>query len=269
MKRGKLGFTLIEVAIFLAITGALFAGVMVGVQNSIYQQKTNDSVQSFVEFLRTAYAGVTDVQNTAGGRSEKAIYGKLITFGESRDLAGERVDGNNEIFVYTVIGDTGDSNGKGTFEALKALNASITRVVTNEEGENVIELAGIAESYLPKWAAEIEPPCDNEGLASCEFRPVKGMMLILRHPNSGTVTTFWSDELVEVNDLLRRIKLGDNVAVDVFEKIFNVQQIDFCINTTGEGNVYNRMDVRVLKGSKNASGIELIGNGTDGYRCGS
>ena len=35
----KRGFTMIEVALFLAITGALFAGVTVGVQNSIFQQR--------------------------------------------------------------------------------------------------------------------------------------------------------------------------------------------------------------------------------------
>ena len=51
----KKGFTLIEVALFLAITGMLFIGIAAGVQNSIYQQKINDSVQGFAEFLRSVY----------------------------------------------------------------------------------------------------------------------------------------------------------------------------------------------------------------------
>ena len=44
MIKSKRGFTLIEVAIFLAITGALFVSVAVGVQNSVYQQRISDSV---------------------------------------------------------------------------------------------------------------------------------------------------------------------------------------------------------------------------------
>ena len=49
---------------------------------------------------------------------------------------------------------------------------------------------------------------------------------------------------------------------------FMSDQIDFCINNTGESNVTNRADVRVIKGAKNASGIELIANDVSGYVCG-
>ena len=41
----KLGFTIIEVALFLALTGFLFVAIAVGVQNSIHQQRQNDAVQ--------------------------------------------------------------------------------------------------------------------------------------------------------------------------------------------------------------------------------
>ena len=61
MKRIKGGFTLIEVSLFLAITGLLFLGVTIGVQNSIFQQRYNDSVQNFVEFLRSAYSKTENV----------------------------------------------------------------------------------------------------------------------------------------------------------------------------------------------------------------
>ncbi|MBR3336275.1 MAG: type II secretion system protein, partial [Bacillus sp. (in: Bacteria)] len=64
MQRIRRGFTLIEVSIFLAITGLLFAMVVIGVQNSISQQRFNDVVQNYVEFLRSIYAGVTNVQSS-------------------------------------------------------------------------------------------------------------------------------------------------------------------------------------------------------------
>ena len=280
MIKSKRGFTLIEVAIFLAITGALFVSVAVGVQNSVYQQRINDSVQNFMEFLRAAYAEVSDVQNAAGGRSEKVIYGKLITFGEKYNLAGDRISEGelpgNEAFVYTVIGDSGDANGEGTLASMKTLNANVVRKVPTRDGGSTVELAGIAESYAPKWAAQLEPPCGADAkLSSCKFEPITGMMLILRHPNSGTISTYWSNDLIEVNEQLQRAKNYGNVDVNIFNidgadslSGFKSDQIDFCINNTGESNVTNRADVRVIKGAKNASGIELIANDVSGYVCG-
>lgn len=270
MKRGKLGFTLIEVAIFLAITGALFVSVAVGVQNSVYQQRTNDSVQSFMEFLRTAYAGVTDVQNTGGGRSDKAIYGRLITFGETHNLAGEPVENDNgEIFMYTIIGDINEDKTGEVMTVLKDLNAGLIRKTTKENGAEEVLLAGIAENYTPKWAAEIEPACDTK-LSDCDFTPMKGMIMIVRHPNSGTVSTFYSPQVIEVNDLVRQMNAGGNVNIDLFnsELGFQQAQIDFCMDTTGGEKITNRADIRIIKGAKNASGIELVANDVEGYRCG-
>ena len=52
----KQGFTLVEISLFLAITGFIFIGIVLGIQNSLFQQKYNDSTQGFAEFLRTVYS---------------------------------------------------------------------------------------------------------------------------------------------------------------------------------------------------------------------
>lgn len=267
MKKGKRGFTLIEVALFLAITGALFAGVTVGVQNSISQQRNNDSVQSFIEFLRSVYSEVENVQNIYGGRSERAIYGKLIVFGESKNLAGETVDGNT-IFKYTVVGNVLQDSVTGkALEMLKdgRINANVAIAKTENE-ETKWEMAGIVESYVPKWAAEIEPYCTNEDRC---YEPLKGMMLIVRHPRSGTIYTYYSDEMAEVN---LAIKEGRNPLIyreggleknylDTFE---TNKEINFCINTSGEKNIFFRNGIRVAEGARNASGIKLISDEENG-----
>ena len=95
MKRNWRGFTLIEVSLFLAITAAVFVAIAVGTQNSIFQQRYNDAVQNFAEFLRTAYSQVSNVQSEGTGRTDTAIYGKLVVFGDE--------DGNNKIVSYNVI----------------------------------------------------------------------------------------------------------------------------------------------------------------------
>ena len=87
MEKVKRGFTLVEVALFLAVTGLLFVGVVLGIQNSLFQQKYNDSVQGFAEFLRSIYSQTANTENTfqedgsSRGQSNLAIFGKLVTFG--------------------------------------------------------------------------------------------------------------------------------------------------------------------------------------------
>ena len=274
MKRSRPGFTLIEVAIFLAITGILFLGVTVGVQNSISQQRTNDSVQNFVEFLRGVYSEVSNVQHTDRGRSEKAVYGKLITFGERFDLAGNQLvdddseSGSNAIFVYTVIGNVSNGGTGGGLDLLRSLNANVIKKSGSGDGAS-IALAGIAERYTPKWAAQIEPACENDSLASCTFEPMKGMVLIARHPNSGVINTYYSENLSEVNEIFQNAKSAGNWDVNPLTDVdFEMGQIDFCVNTTGEQDVYNRTDVRILRGAENASNVEIVPSGSEGYKCG-
>ena len=52
------GFTLVEIALFLSITALLFAGIIVGTNNSIAQQRYTDAVQNFTELLRSVYPEV-------------------------------------------------------------------------------------------------------------------------------------------------------------------------------------------------------------------
>lgn len=263
MKKGKRGFTLVEVSIFLAITGVLFMAVTVGVQNSVYQQRNNDSVQNFMEFLRKAYSETTNVQNNkgaGGGRTEKAIYGKLITFGEKYDLAGNQVNGGNagnQLFMYTVVGNVMSESGGGTILGLlDSLKAQVVEVTTNGSTKS-LSLMALAESYTPKWSAQIESACVNG--SDCSYKPKEGMLLIVRHPSSGAVYTYYTDELIQIN---QKIKEGNtNIDWLTFSKTFeggNTKDVDFCINPSGGSEVYFRNDVRINAGAKNSSGIELI-----------
>ena len=256
---GKLkGFTLIEVALFLAITGALFVAVTVGVQNSISQQRYNDSVQNFAEFLRNLYSEVTNVENTetTGGRSESAIYGKLVTFGESKDPSGNdiNVDGTkNNIYVYNVVGEIGDGISGSAIESLKNRNADV--VLPGE-----IKTAGNIESYTPRWSSKIE---STEG--STLF---SGALLIIRHPISGIVYTYVkNDGTIEVNKSIADMKFN-NDRTPVLQPLlgdggsFKIEQVDFCVNPEGSAP-NNRSDVRVTVGARNASNVNIVPSDDD------
>ena len=139
-KHFKSGFTIIEVTLVLAITGMLFVGIIAGSGLNIARQRYNDSVQNFAEFLRTVYSEVSYVQNprddivnpngyycsaghklisgdptkdteekkpSAIGRTECAIYGKLIVLG--KQLEGDKGgQAGNVVHTFDIIGQVFD-----------------------------------------------------------------------------------------------------------------------------------------------------------------
>lgn len=249
MKRQKGGFTLIEVSLFLAITALLFLAVTIGVNNSVFQQRYNDSVQSLVEFLRAAYAETENVQSTTGGRTNHAIYGKLVTFGEEYDLNGEKNE-SDKVFTYNVAGKIdGDIGTGGALSALKNADAD---VVTDGK------LNGIVESFTPKWQSQIQVTGKDK------IDEFKGAILIVRHPRSGTVYTLVMDKnTIEVN---RAIKEGSSSILGNYlnkdkEPHFDIKQLDFCVNPNGAQQSGLRADVRIGVGARNSAAIEVITDG--------
>lgn len=255
MKKGKRGFTLVEVAIFLAVTGVLFLGVTAGVQTSVYQQRRSDSVQNFIEFLRGVYSEVENVQNDAHkGNSEQAIYGRLVTFGESVNLTGNNIgsEDKNRIFVYTVVGSINSESGQASGkiqDALKDRKMDV-RQISDESGTIT---AGYASEYIPKWGAVINPACSG---ANCSYEPLKGTLLIARHPNSGTIWTLYRPGTLEVNAAIA----GNRSPFDeaVWSSFSYDNNVDFCVNPSGEEGATDRTDVRLIAGARNASGIEQV-----------
>lgn len=270
MKRIRRGFTLVEVALFLAITGVLFVGITVGVQNSLFQQRYNDSVQSFAEFLRSVYSGTMNVQNKIpGGRSNMAIYGKLVTFGQDKNLEdGENSD--NAVYVYDVIGKVGDIGVGNVLGALDGLGANVM-LAENDRAAPV----GFVEEYKTRWGAGLEKTeCSGTG---CKF---VGALLVVRHPQSGIVYTYVMDgSTLQVNEKIEEINDAISSGASVQNAIdngnilqanlssFQIMDVDFCINPEGDNPSDDRRDIRITAGARNASGVEVINLDSDENRC--
>ena len=244
MRRLKHGFTLVEVSLFLALTAMLFVGIAAGVQNSIYQQRFNDAVQNFAEFLRTAYSQVLNVQSEGEGRTDQAIYGKLVTFNVDDEE-------KNIINTYNVIGDVSDSIGTGkALELLKDLNGNIVKTVESEDGLEPKKVSvGFVEQYAPRWGSAIQFD-DAAGDPKASF---VGALLIIRHPLSGTIYTYTTNQRVDkttFSDILNKEAEAPEA--------FKIKAVDFCINPNGPNEGGVRRDVRVITNARNASGVEII-----------
>ncbi|MBR5027359.1 prepilin-type N-terminal cleavage/methylation domain-containing protein [Candidatus Saccharibacteria bacterium] len=252
MSKNRQGFTIIEVVIFLAITSVIFMAIVLGTSNVMSRQRYNESTQNFAEFLRGAYSKLTSIENHGDGRSEKAIYGKLITFGERYNLAGEE-NIYNEVFMYDIIGDvSGAISGDDILSVLKKLNINVLK---NEGG--TIKYAGIAESYSPRWAVRIERTDDHE--------LYKGAIIVVRSASTGLINTYVLKG--EPDDHTRTIEVNQAVKANSTEPVFtnaldkfsNTTNADFCLYSD-DGNIYNgyRRDIRVNANARNSSGVEVM-----------
>lgn len=265
IRKVKRGFTLVEVSLFLAVTGLLFLGIAIGIQGSLFQQRYNDAVQSFAEFLRSVYSQTTNVENISGvgsGRSNQAIYGKLIVFGETEDFEGNDAEGS--VFVYTVVGNIGDISTENVLSSLNELGANI--IVKN--GDLGYKYAGVVEEYFPRWGAGIQT---TQGWSD-GYNSYKGAVLIVRHPRSGTVFTYSYDgnsetlnNLFEIND---KMAAGATAIQNPLEElikaeVFKMETINFCVNPEGENLSNVRRNIRIIAGARNASGVEIIGQNDD------
>ena len=270
MSRLKRGFTIIEVSIFLAVTGLLFIGITVGVQNSIFHQRYNDAVQSFADFLRGVYDGVLNVQGSGYGRSEQIVYGKMIVFDSQGDDSDGGDSGSGEsdgclkhlkeagleteqgFCVYTLVGkDPDTTEGVGLIALLREVELSTTISMNSDDsGESTgggEALAGVIETYSPKWGVGVQ-----EDVEDSSPKPFVGTILIVRHPYSGKVHTLFS------NKAMTESELSDAFRADALQ--FSYDDVDFCINPNGIDGDPSAIsaDVRIARNASNAVGIDVI-----------
>jgi type II secretory pathway pseudopilin PulG len=174
----KSGFTLIEVMLFLAISGLLVASLLTGAGVNINRQRYKDSVDSLESTFQTQYSDLSNVQNlregntTCGsttvavprGQTDCVIYGKYL-----------EIDGTS-LYTTNVIGtDSVDTSSNSIVQIFK--NASLF-LDTNT-----------AESDSLQWGTKIAWASSGTDANNTAFnRSISAMFL--RSPVDGTFYTF-------------------------------------------------------------------------------
>lgn len=117
--RNQRGFTIIELLLFLAITGALFVALMVGVNSNIVQQQYRDSVVAYTSLLQQQYSDVANTRNDRGDdwTCSDSVVEQSDTAGEFRGTTScvimgryvQAVDGGTKVRVGSIIGSRPDN----------------------------------------------------------------------------------------------------------------------------------------------------------------
>lgn len=182
------GFTIIEVMLFLAVTGALTITILAGAGVSISQQRYRDSVNSLKSVIQSQYAEVANVINdrnqdwtctTAGnvlsvdaiageprGTSDCVILGRMLTVNEAGTaITSANVVGHRTVGVPAELSDVDELKN----------NYAITVSPINPETTDI------------SWGAKVVKP------KSTNAQPLS--ILVIRSPLSGAIVTFTADGL--------------------------------------------------------------------------
>ncbi len=244
----KKGFTLVEVVLFLALSGALVLIVIGGTSRSIAEKRFEDTTNNFVSYLEDLYSSVDYTRGTSiGGNSDRAVYGKLIEM----VTAGKKTTFTS----YTVIAsaDTKNVNNPDALQAILALEPS-------SPYPTIVDTSGVvisSEEYKPSWGGWITAQ-ENPG----DLLP-QILILILRHPKTGMKFTYVTYHPTGTPTTDPSFDLKTAIGSDPLSLNFKPIEVNFCIDSEDReatGNSERRL-VKIRAGAKNASGVELIGNG--------
>jgi type II secretory pathway pseudopilin PulG len=199
------GFTVIELMLFLGITGILFAALMVGANNTIVQQRYKESVLDYAAVLQDQYSEVLNTRNDRSnnwkctnsivapeavggefrGRSDCVVLGKAV----------EIIDGGNAVETTTVV---------GYYQPVAGV----------DEPQGDID---VLDAYSPRMPENFDTKTHKLGwgtnLLTVEGEGSTASFLILRSPSSGLLRVFASNEALPTD--LREVISPENAVLVV------------------------------------------------------
>lgn len=220
------GFTIIEIMLFLALSGLLMVGVLAGTNASIANQRYKDAVEDAVNALRNAYSFVADTEiherdssegcdrlvkmtgkivdsELGRGRTSCAVYGAVVTINkdviQTTTLIGKDyydvLHNADHAGVSEEDFDIITNSSSSDISVLKALSANNVVQTCDETGANcTVSVAGSVKNYKLKWGTVFKKrnTLDEAGKNNDLYMT----LLIYRSPSSGAIRTLIMDDVI-------------------------------------------------------------------------
>lgn len=181
----KQGFTIIEVILFLAITGLLAVTLLTGWTTMINTQRYRDSVKTVQSFIQQQYGQVYNVQNgrdadlncaTGGADGPEVGDGSSKPVGQTACIVMGRyihVTGGTKIEVYSIIGEDGES------------------APTAEDNTIILERNPIRlDQSLNTDDSKLDIPWQARVVDGNTVNTLNAVIAIVRSPQTGAVHTY-------------------------------------------------------------------------------
>ena len=191
------GFTIIEVVLFVTISGTLAVLLATGWTGMLNTQRYRDSVNTFQSYIQQQYNLVYNVENAREGNDKKCVKNGISGAPQVQSVAGDYrgkadcvllgryifIDGGKTATSYPIMGVEPDSPTASTTEAA-VIGDYNPRVVTSGLAD-----LNISESSMTlPWDATIVDP------GTTDSRTIG--IAIIRSPQTGIAHTYTKAETV-------------------------------------------------------------------------
>ena len=191
------GFTIIEVMLFLAVTGVLSVGILVGSGIAIGQQRYRDSVSSTKSFFQEQYSFTSNVVNGRDG-SEACKNGNVITPPSHVPQAVPR--GTADCLMMGRFVTIDSSGTQLTAANVIGYRTSQTAPIEATDEEELTKNYTLTTSPIDKEAEDVEWSAHIVKPKTTTPQPLS--LLIIRSPVSGSIMTFASNQVqTDLNSL--------------------------------------------------------------------
>jgi type II secretory pathway pseudopilin PulG len=222
------GFTIIETMLFLAITGMLIAGLLVGVGTSLNIQRYHDSVTSLQSFIQSQYSAINNVQNDRDNSWQCDASATTSQSGSSQNL------GQSDCVVlgrYIVI--NGGSTSVTTVNGYTASTATGNGDIADLKNNYTLGLSTVnVQTDSLAWGTVIAWPVSGSGF-KLPSTPRSIAILIVRSPESGSVYTFTADNPPAIGDVTDVNKMLKSMLVTGVGPVPSQLQRTICVDSQG------------------------------------
>lgn len=234
--RTETGFTLVEAMLFLAITGLLTVGILVGSGVAIGQQRYRDSVNSLKSFIQDQYNEVTNVTNNRGNEWRCDANG-AVTETNGTDAQARGTSNCVLLGRYVTVNDNGTILTGANVVGYRTPGVDLaTSDIVELQDNYTLQVSPLEqEEQDVKWGSRIVQPQSTT--------PMPFSMLVLRSPLSGSVMTFAASGVQAPQALL----LANNVAT----------QHNLCVDADPGTFVGERLAVRIGAYATNQAAVSI------------
>jgi len=229
------GFTIIELMLVLAISGAMVTAILVGSSTAINQQRYRDSVNSLKSFIQNQYDQVSNTLNDRGGVEGCTVNATIDATPQARGTSDCIIMGR----LVTLAANGADLSAVDVV-GYRASNFVVPPAMTDLAELQTYKLgvsSASGDSDTVAWGAKVVSPNTTNAF---EFS-----MLIIRSPQSGSLMTFTAPGAPPTNNLSTLINATNNTTAR-----------DLCVDPGGL-SMTKRMEVLISPATTSQAGIQI------------
>lgn len=187
------GFTIIEVILFLGISGAMFAALIVGMNGTITQQRYRESVRSYAAFLQQQFSEVESTHITRTNELKCALGDDGRAVVSDRQQGGDIPGSPSDNPACVMLGRAIDVTNGGLSIRVLPVVGVYDETVAQGQLSDIQTLTGYGPNTTSKFSTVSYDIEWGSELKTVNKAPFEASFLILRSPSSGLIRVFASN----------------------------------------------------------------------------